>query len=109
MPKTARKKAALEGPKFNIGIRYEKLNDDQKKLMKAEFEKTFGFQERAFYKTLRKDVLTDEELQFFAAMYGCTIPDLFRQKPPIRPTVYDLERKYDKRIDLLGKQTKISI
>jgi len=109
MAKVARKKAFNEGPKFNIKIRYEKLNDDQKKLIRAEYEKTFGLGDRAFYRDLKRELLSDEVLQFFADMFGCTITDLFKNKPPIRPTVYDLEQKYDRNLNLQGKQTRINI
>ncbi|QNF33071.1 hypothetical protein HUW51_10140 [Adhaeribacter swui] len=98
MAKVVRKKALSETPKFNIRIRYEKLNDDQKKLLRAEHVKTFGLGDRAFYRDLNKDLLSDEVLQFFADMFGCSIADLFRHKPPIRPTVFDLEQKYDKQL-----------
>ncbi|PSR56737.1 hypothetical protein AHMF7605_26195 [Adhaeribacter arboris] len=109
MAKVARKKALRDTPKFNIRLRYEKLNDDQKMLLRAEHEKTFGLGDRAFYRDLNKDLLSDEILQFFADMFGCNLADLFCHKPPIRPTVYELERKYDKHQKRLGKQTNASI
>lgn len=96
MPRTARKKtqsSTSDEPKFNIEERYEELNDAQKLLMIEEFTNRTSLGKRTFYLMLKRNILTDEVLQFFSEMFGCGIKDLYREKPAVKPTIFDLARR----------------
>lgn len=81
------------GPKFNIKLRYEDLNDSQKKLLRKQFQEEFGGNVQTFYNRLSSEKPTADEIVFFASIFECKIQELYSRQPPVQPSIYELVRK----------------
>ena len=94
-------------PKFNIKQRYVNLNNRQKALVKSEYQERLNKTEPNFYDTLNREILSDEELHFFAGIFECTIAALYNEPLKRVPSIYELDRKaFAPRV---GKQASINI
>ncbi|WP_460444387.1 hypothetical protein, partial [Amycolatopsis magusensis] len=89
MSKSAKEKKL----KFDIRLRYSRLGDEAKHLLKDKASSKFNYSESQFYRRLTSDTLSADELMFFASAFGCEPDELYTRKPPKIHSIKQLELK----------------